>query len=73
MRGGGHLVGLRDGRVVEVSVTGAPIAPGLAAAVVYACLRQDRSPAEALLTLRVGEVRDEDVVLRLRPAPPVVS
>ncbi|WP_257033523.1 hypothetical protein [Streptomyces sp. Ag109_G2-15] len=73
VRGGGHLVGLRDGRVVEVSVTGAPIAPGLAAAVVYACLRQDRSPAEALLTLRVGEVRDEDVVLRLRPAPPVVS
>ncbi|MGW2807171.1 hypothetical protein [Streptomyces sp. NPDC001450] len=73
VRGGGHLVGLRDGRVVEVSVTGPPIAPGLAAAVVYACLRQGRYLADALLTLRIGAVRDEDVVLRLRPGPPVVS
>ncbi|MFE1310354.1 hypothetical protein [Streptomyces sp. NPDC058755] len=72
VRGGSHLVGLRDGRVVEVAVTGPPIVPGLAAAVVYACLRQGRSLADALLTLRIGRVRDEDVVLRLRPVPPVV-
>ncbi|MFE2099443.1 hypothetical protein ACFW9W_20950, partial [Streptomyces sp. NPDC059468] len=67
------LVGLRDGRVVEVTVTGPPIVPGLAAAVVHAFLRQGRSLADALLTLRIGEVRDEGVVLRLRSAPPVVG
>ncbi|WP_158771474.1 hypothetical protein [Streptomyces sp. NRRL S-340] len=39
VRGGCCLVGLRDGRVVEVSVTGTAVDPGLPAAVVYALLR----------------------------------
>ncbi|WP_222440939.1 MULTISPECIES: hypothetical protein [unclassified Streptomyces] len=56
-----------------MTVTGPPIVPGLAAAVVHAFLRQGRSLADALLTLRIGEVRDEGVVLRLRSAPPVVG
>ncbi|MER5542745.1 hypothetical protein ABT072_09900 [Streptomyces sp. NPDC002589] len=73
VRGGGHLVGLRDGRVVEATVTGPATAPGLAAAVVYAWLRQGRPPGEALLTLRLAGVRDEDVLLRPRPAAPSIS
>ncbi|MEU2713274.1 hypothetical protein [Streptomyces sp. NPDC007205] len=75
VRSGGHLVGLRDGRVVETAVTGPATASGLPAAVVYAWLRQlcaapaDRpAPADALLTLRLAGVRDEDVVLRMRPS-----
>ncbi|WP_323376267.1 hypothetical protein [Streptomyces sp. RB17] len=68
VRGGGHLVGLRDGRVVEAAVTGPATSPGLAAAIVYARLRQGLPPGEALLTLRIAGVRDEDVVLRPRPA-----
>ncbi|GAA2718831.1 hypothetical protein [Streptomyces luteosporeus] len=56
---------LRDGRVVETSVTGRPPADaGLHAAVVYAHLRAGRPPA-GTVRLRAG-VRDADVVLSLR-------
>ncbi|MFH8533839.1 hypothetical protein ACH4GE_36135 [Streptomyces tendae] len=67
VRGGVCLVGLRDGRVVEVAVTGPPMDAGLPAAVVYACLRAGLPLGDGQVTLRVGELRDEDVVLRLRP------
>ncbi|WP_217166782.1 hypothetical protein [Streptomyces sp. AC512_CC834] len=70
VRGGGCLVGLTDGRVVEAAATGPTPVPGLPAAVVYACLRAGLPLDGAQVTLRVGGVRDEDVVLRLRPAPP---
>ncbi|WP_234384907.1 hypothetical protein [Streptomyces sp. MMG1121] len=73
VRDGRHLVGLRDGRVIEAAVTGPATPPGLVAAVVYAWLRQGRPRGEALLTLRIAGVRDEDVVLRPRPASPLVS
>lgn len=69
-RGGGCLVGLRDGRVVETASTGPAPDPGLHAAVVYACLRAGLPLDDARVTLRIGDMRDEDVILRLRPAPP---
>lgn len=69
--GGGLLAGLRDGRVVEATVTGAGRDPGLAAAVVYACLRAGLPLDDAWVLLRVHEdVPDEDVMLRLRPSQP---
>ncbi|MEU9096525.1 hypothetical protein [Streptomyces sp. NPDC048361] len=64
---GGVLVGLRDGRVVEATATGPRGDPGPAAAVVYACLRAGRPLEDALVTLRLGAGRTEDVALRLRP------
>ncbi|MET7510085.1 hypothetical protein [Streptomyces albidoflavus] len=67
VRGGGHLVGLRDGRVVEVSTTGPALDAGLPAAVVYACLRAGLPLHDTQVTLRLGGVREEDVLLRLRP------
>ncbi|WP_330462036.1 hypothetical protein OIB37_31125 [Streptomyces sp. NBC_00820] len=67
VRGSNCLVGLRDGRVVEVAVTGPAMDPCLPTAVVYACLRAGLALDDAQVTLRIGEVRDEDVVLRLRP------
>ncbi|WP_436740469.1 hypothetical protein [Streptomyces sp. BBFR102] len=67
VRGGGHLVGLRDGRVVEVSATGPVLDPGLPAAVVYACLRAGLPLDGTQVTLRLDGVGDEDVLLRLRP------
>jgi hypothetical protein len=70
VRGGICLVGLRDGRVVEASVTGPVPDPGLPAAVVYACLRAGLPLDSAQVALRIGGLRDEDVVLRLRPALP---
>ncbi|MGW1614912.1 hypothetical protein ACWCQZ_36825 [Streptomyces sp. NPDC002285] len=70
VRGGGCLVGLRDSRVVEVAVTGPVLDPDLPAAVVYACLRAGLPLDGAQVTLRIGEMRDEDVVLRVRPALP---
>lgn len=70
MRGGGCLVGLRDGRFVETASTGPAPDPGLHAAVVYACLRAGLPLEDARVTLRIGDMRDEDVILRLRPAPP---
>ncbi|MFD0319086.1 hypothetical protein [Streptomyces flavalbus] len=70
VRGGGCLVGLSDGRVVTVTVTGPALDPGLPGAVVYACLRAGLALDDARpLTLRVGDGRAEDVVLRVRPAP----
>ncbi len=70
VRGRGCLVGLRDGRVVQTAATGPALDPGLPAAVVYACLRAGLPLADAEVTLRMGDLRDEDVVLRLRPALP---
>ncbi len=70
VRGGGCLVGLRDGRVVEAATTGPALDPGLSAAVVYACLRTGLPLDNTQVTLRIGDLRDEDVVLRLRPALP---
>ncbi|MEV0221557.1 hypothetical protein [Streptomyces sp. NPDC050704] len=70
VRGGGCLVGLRDGRVVEAAATGPVLDPGLPAAVVYACLRAGLALDDTQVTLRIGDLRDEDVVLRLRPALP---
>ncbi|MFI5799770.1 hypothetical protein [Streptomyces sp. NPDC051677] len=67
VRHGVCLVGLRDGRVVEAAATGPTGDPGLLAAVVYACLRAGHPLDSSRVTLRVGGVRDEDVVLRLRP------
>ncbi|MER6093980.1 hypothetical protein [Streptomyces bluensis] len=68
VRGGSFLAGLRDGRVVEAAVTGPASDAGLPAAVVYACLRAGLPLDGAQVTLRIGDMRDEDVVLRLRPA-----
>jgi hypothetical protein len=70
--GGGCLVGLRDGRVVEAAVTGPAVDPGLPAATVYTLLRAGAVLDDAMVTLRIGELRDEDVFLRLRPHVPVV-
>ncbi|MFF1420510.1 hypothetical protein [Streptomyces sp. NPDC058280] len=67
--GGGCLVGLRDGRIVEATVTGRANAPGLPAAVVYTCLRAELPLDDVFVTLRIGGVREEDVSLRLRPSP----
>lgn len=75
--GGGYLVGLRDGRIVTATVTGRPLDVGLPAAVVYTCLRagipldaEAPPPHHGFVSLRVGDRREEDVVLRLRrPAP----
>jgi hypothetical protein len=64
------LVGLRDGRTVEVTATGPALDPGLPAAVVYACLRAGIPLEDTPVRLRIGGRRDEDVTLRLRPAAP---
>ncbi|MFF8501596.1 hypothetical protein ACF07L_13245 [Streptomyces anulatus] len=69
LSGGGCLVGLRDGRIVEVSTSGPPTAPGPAAAVVYSLLRAAAPLDGVLVTLRIG-ARDEDVALRLRAPSP---
>ncbi|MFC9649060.1 hypothetical protein [Streptomyces sp. NPDC056937] len=74
--GGGCLVGLRDGRVVEATVTGPADDPGLPAAVVYTCLLAGAPLDDVIVTLRIGGVREEDVALRLRrplPAPSVAG
>lgn len=68
VRGGTTVVGLRDGRVVEATATGSlGDDPGLAAAVVYSCLRAGLVLDDTVATLRIGDVREEDVVVRLRP------
>lgn len=69
VRGGGVLVGLRDGRVVEASMTGTVTDAGLPAAAVYACLRGGLPLDGAVVRLEIGDRREEDVRLRLRPAP----
>ncbi|MEC4015258.1 hypothetical protein [Streptomyces sp. H27-D2] len=68
--GGGCLLGLRDGRLVEATVTGPAAGPGLPAAVVYTCLRAGLPLDDVFVTLRTGAGREEDVALRLRPSPP---
>ncbi|MFF4951388.1 hypothetical protein [Streptomyces chattanoogensis] len=68
LRGGGFLVGLRDGRTVEVSITGPVPDPGLPSAVVYACLRTGLTIEDSWMTLRIDGIGDEHVVLRLRPS-----
>ncbi len=65
------LVGLRDGPVVQAAATGPAMDPSLSAAVVYACLRAGRPLDDTRVTLRIGDARDEDVVLRVRPASPL--
>ncbi|MFJ6738821.1 hypothetical protein ACIQOU_07920 [Streptomyces sp. NPDC091279] len=70
VRGGGCLIGLSDGRVVEAATTGPELDPGVPAAVVHACLRAGIPLDGTHVTLRIGDLRDEDVVLRLRPALP---
>ncbi|WP_449657253.1 hypothetical protein [Streptomyces litchfieldiae] len=64
--GGGYLMGVRDGRVVEVTVTGRAVDAGLPAAVVYTLLRAG-SPlvTDDFVTLRVGSGREEHVTLRV--------
>ncbi|MFF2008529.1 hypothetical protein ACFVWY_05560 [Streptomyces sp. NPDC058195] len=66
---GGCLVGLRDGRIVEAAVTGPPADAGLLAATVYTLLLTGSALENAEVTLRVGDVREEDVLLRSRPGP----
>ncbi|MGW2054487.1 hypothetical protein ACWCOZ_11285 [Streptomyces sp. NPDC001840] len=68
--GGGFLVGLRDGRTVEATSTGAGVHVGLPAAVVYTCLRAGIAMDDIIVTLRVGGVREEDVALRFRTSRP---
>ncbi|MGP2438483.1 hypothetical protein [Streptomyces sp. JW3] len=70
VRGGGCLAGLRDGRTVEVTVTGPPLDPGLPTALVYACLRAGLPLEDTRATLRIGTLRDEDATLRLRSEAP---
>ncbi|MFI1104840.1 hypothetical protein [Streptomyces melanogenes] len=65
--GAGWLIGLRDGRVVEATATGPALDAGLSASAVYGCLRAGRPLDDTVVTLRVGGLRDADVVLRLRP------
>ncbi|WP_433406446.1 hypothetical protein [Streptomyces sp. CA-146814] len=68
LAGGGFLVGLRDGRVVEAAMTGTATDPGVPAAAVYALLRAAAPLDDVLVTLRIG-TREEDVALRLRTSP----
>ncbi|MFC4331327.1 hypothetical protein ACFPC0_26830 [Streptomyces andamanensis] len=68
VRGSCCLAGLRDGRTVEVAVTGPVLDPGLHAALVYGLLRVGHPLDGAEVTLRTGGTREEDAVLRLRPA-----
>ncbi|MFC5722024.1 hypothetical protein ACFP1Z_17810 [Streptomyces gamaensis] len=67
LTGGGCLVGVHDGRVVEATVTGPAVDPGLPAAVVYACVRAGVALEGGAVSLRVGELRSEEVELRVRP------
>lgn len=67
---GGCLVGLRDGQIVETTVTGPAVDPGLPAAVVYTCLRDGLPLDDTFVSLRIGNVREEDVGLRLKRVPP---
>lgn len=60
---------MRDGRIIEVSVTGSPVDTGLPAAVVYSGLC-GALPLDTLETLRIGDARTEDVGLRLRHVVP---
>ncbi|MFM9449275.1 hypothetical protein [Streptomyces acidiscabies] len=67
---GCFLVGLNDGRIVEATITGPAVDPGLPAAVVYTCLREGLPLDDVFVTLRIGGVREEDIGLRLRNSLP---
>ncbi|MFE7339509.1 hypothetical protein [Streptomyces griseus] len=69
LAGGGALVGLRDGRIVEAATTGPTRDPALPASAVYALLRAAAPLDDTMVTVRVGE-RAEDVALRLRAHRP---
>ncbi|MFF0502160.1 hypothetical protein ACFYUH_00960 [Streptomyces fimicarius] len=69
LAGGGALVGLRDGRIVEAAMTGPTRDPALPASAVYALLRAAAPLDDTMVTVRVGE-RAEDVALRLRAHRP---
>ncbi|WP_246430261.1 hypothetical protein [Streptomyces rectiverticillatus] len=70
VNGNGFLLGTRGGLITEATVTGPAIDPGLPAALVYACLRAGLPLDGVLMTLRIGDVREEEVGLRLRPRLP---
>lgn len=61
------LLGTRAGPIVEATVTGPTIGPGLPAALVYTCLRAGLPLDGEFMTLRIGDVREEEVGLRVRP------
>ncbi|AYN38867.1 hypothetical protein D9753_07990 [Streptomyces dangxiongensis] len=65
LNGNSFLLGTRDGPIVEATVTGPTIDPGLPAALVYTCLRAGLPLDGVFMTLRIGDVREE-VGLRLR-------
>jgi hypothetical protein len=69
LAGGGALVGLRDGRIVQAAMTGPTRDPALPAAVVYALLRAAAPLDDTMVTARIGG-RAEDVALRLRATRP---
>ncbi|MFD4222752.1 hypothetical protein [Streptomyces griseus] len=69
LAGGGALVGLRDGRIVEAALTGPTRNPALPASAVYALLRAAAPLDDTMVTVRVG-ARAEDVALRLRAHRP---
>lgn len=73
LRGSGCLMGLRDGRIVEATVTGPAVDPGLPAALVYTCLRAGLSLDDTFVTLRIENVRDAEVGLRLRSPQPATQ
>ncbi|WP_436842656.1 hypothetical protein [Streptomyces flaveolus] len=70
LNGRSFLLGTRDGLIVEATVTGPAIDPGPPAALVYACLRAGLPLDGVFMTLRIGDIREEEVGLRLRPQLP---
>ncbi|MFJ5265482.1 hypothetical protein ACIQAC_33950 [Streptomyces sp. NPDC088387] len=67
VQGQACLSGLRDGRIVEATATGGARDPGVLASVVYAALRAGLPMDGSSVTVQTGDLREEDVVLRLRP------
>ncbi|MFE6773042.1 hypothetical protein ACFVFD_29125 [Streptomyces fimicarius] len=63
---GGHVAGLRDGRIVEAAMTGPRADPSLSAAAVYALSLTTAPLADTRVTLKVG-AREHDMIIRLRP------
>ncbi|MET9773188.1 hypothetical protein ABZ023_02845 [Streptomyces sp. NPDC006367] len=66
LRGGGSLVGLRDGRTVLATGAGCVTDPGLLAAAVHTVLRAELPPAGAF-TVRLGGLGEATVLLRPHP------
>ncbi|MEV5938290.1 hypothetical protein [Streptomyces sp. NPDC051994] len=56
---GESLVGRRHGAATLVSAYSGPTDPAFAAAALYACLRDGRTPGEGPVTVRIGDPRDE--------------